>query len=133
MRVVADFTFDFQSQNYEEESQSTRTILCDFLKLLDVKDQGSFQVSDSRSQAAGWSFGKLFLSLEFVQKLYDGNSYEIDRSKGMYLGDKFISWLNQVLVDKGCKTLVLKAADEMRDFGRFTSGRPIGFDVDMSH
>ena len=133
MRVVADFTVDFQSQNYDEESQLTRTILCDFLKQLDVKDKGSFQVSDSQSQAAGWSFGKLFLSLEFVQKLYDGNSYEIDRSKGKYHGDKFISWLNQLLVNKGCKTLALKAADEMRDFGRFTSGRPIGFDVDASH
>jgi hypothetical protein len=110
MRAIADFTIDFQSQHYGEESTLARAILSDLIKQLGLKDQGSFVMSDTSGQVAGWSFGKLFLSLEFVQKLYDGNSYEIDRS---FLGDKFIAWVNKLLVDKGCKTLVLKAADEM--------------------
>ena len=129
MKAVNDFTIDFQSQHYDNEAALARKILTDLLAMLKMKDPSShFGISDTRSTVAGWSFGKLFLSLELVQKLYETNRNEIEQSKGKTLEDKFISWLNRLLVEKaGCETLALKAADEMRDFGRFTAGKTYGF------
>lgn len=127
MKAVNDFTIDFQTHDYDHDAKLARAFLDDTRSKLLPDDPGAFVVSDTRSSAAGWSFGKLFLSLEFVQKLYEENSYEIETSKGVLLEDKFIAWLNRLLISKGCMTLVLKAGDEMRDFGRFSAGRPHGF------
>lgn len=76
---------------------------------------------------AGWSFAKLFLSLELVQRLYDENGQKIESTKGKWLDDKFVAWLNKEVAAIGCKA-ILKLADEMVDFGRYP--RPRGFLLD---
>lgn len=128
-KVVADFIIDFQSTDFEHDANIARNVLSDYSKTFSLKDGSpSFVLEPAKRKSAGWSFGKLYLSLEFVQKLYDNNINTIKRSKGRHLEDRFIRWLNLVLQERGCnKSLVLKAADDMRDFGRFTQGRPIGF------
>jgi hypothetical protein len=61
---------------------------------------------------AGWSFAKLFLAGQFVEKLYSSHLDEIKRSKGKKFEDKFVSWLNGAFKKSNCQAQ-LKVASEM--------------------
>ena len=56
-------------------------------------DDGAYVLNDPQAISIGWSFSKLFPSLEFAQKLYDNNSFEIDSIAANGRSYKFITWL----------------------------------------
>jgi hypothetical protein len=62
--------------------------------------------------SAGWSFSKLFLAGQFVEKIYESNLDEVDRSKGKRFEDKFVSWLNGITRKSKCQAH-LKISQEM--------------------
>jgi hypothetical protein len=68
---------------------------------------------DPPVQRAGWSFAKMFLAGQFVEKIYTIHSYGIDASRGKKFEDKFIAWLQNELKNKGCGAQI-KMAPEMK-------------------
>jgi hypothetical protein len=64
-------------------------------------------------QSLGWSFAKMFLAGQFVEKIYTHEAYKIDSSKGKKVEDKFISWLQNELKNRGCNAQI-KMAPEMK-------------------
>jgi hypothetical protein len=64
-------------------------------------------------QSLGWSFAKLFLAGQFVERIYRHQSYKIETSKGKKLEDKFIAWLQKELKNRGCAAQI-KMASEMK-------------------
>jgi hypothetical protein len=103
------FILDFQTINFESDSEIARNLLNEYQSSL--KLQNAFAL-DEPITTAGWSFAKLFLSAEFVEKLYERNGREIDRLKGKRLVDKIVSWLAGNLQSKNCSAQ-LKIAREM--------------------
>ena len=83
----------------------------DYQKGCKLEDIEVFSL-DSPITNAGWSFAKLFLAGQFVEKLYSSHLDEIKRSKGKKLEDKFVSWLNAALQKNNCQAQ-LKIASEM--------------------
>ena len=57
-------------------------------------------------QSACWIFSKLFIAGQFVEKLYDGNVKEIDKSRGKKFSDKFVFWRSIRLKERGCRAQI---------------------------
>jgi hypothetical protein len=123
--AIADFIIDFQSTDFESDAAIARKVFCQYVKSFNL-GENSFVLDSPQRFSMGWSFTKMFLSLELVQLLYDSNSYEIENSAGPTLAYRFMSWLNGLMAKNGCNAQ-LKYANEMRDFGRHAAGHPIAF------
>ncbi len=104
------FILDFQTINYESDAKIALEMLLDYQKLCSLEN--SFAL-DPPIQSLGWSFAKMFLAGQFVEKIYEQQAHRIDSSKGKKLEDKFISWLQNELKDKGCSAYI-KMAPEMK-------------------
>jgi hypothetical protein len=114
MVVFGTFILDFQTINFEFDSKIAIEILSHYQKTCNFDDYGRNAFAlDTPISSAGWSFAKLFLSGQFVEKLYKLNSNEIDLSKGKKFEDKFVAWLNTKLKNSKCEAQ-LKIASEMR-------------------
>lgn len=109
---LGTFILDFQSTDFERDAKIAGEVLADLQKACDLHNQYAM---DPPSESAGWSFAKLFVSGQFVERLYAGHGYEIDRTKGRKFNDKVINWLANELKRKGCEAQV-KGASEMKDF-----------------
>ena len=107
--IIGTFILDFQTVNFESDSEIAKKMLSEFQDHCQLHD--AFALDDPFS-SAGWSFSKLFLTGEFVEKLYGLHGHEVDRSKGKRFADKFISWLGEGLKSKNCSAQ-LKVAREM--------------------
>jgi hypothetical protein len=116
--VICDLIFDFMSTDVDNDIESGRRIMSGYQADFNLEG-GSVVLEGARTMSMGWSFVKLFLSLEFAQKLYENNSYEIDNSDGRSRSYKFLSWLNEMLKKQGCNAQ-LKYAEEMKNFARFS-------------
>jgi hypothetical protein len=55
----------------------------------------------------------MFLSGQFVEKIYTQEAYKINSSKGKKVEDKFITWLQNELKNRGCSAQI-KMAPEMK-------------------
>ena len=124
-QAIADFIIDFQSTDFESDAAIARKVFCHYVKSFNL-GENSFVLESPQRFSMGWSFTKMFLSLELVQLFYDNNSYEIENSAGPTLAYRFMSWLKDLIAKNGCSAQ-LKYADEMRDFGRYFAGHPIAF------
>lgn len=124
-KPLADFIIDFQSTDFESDATIARKIFSEYQDSFGLKE-GSFVLNSPQTSSMGWSFSKLFLSLEFVQMLYDNNSYEIENSPGSSLAYRFMSWLASMMARWGCRAR-LKYADEMIEFGKGYAGHPVAF------
>ncbi len=113
MIVFGTFILDFQTTSFELDSKLAIQVLSEYRKICGfAKDCDTFALDDP-VPSAGWSFAKLFLSGEFVEKIYAINAYEIDNSRGKKIEDKFVSWFDAKLKDNSCKAHV-KIAREMK-------------------
>ncbi|HET7149711.1 MAG TPA: hypothetical protein VFI73_14585 [Candidatus Nitrosopolaris sp.] len=114
MPLIDAFLLDFETVDFESDSKIAKEVLYEFQKNCDYEfgDNRNF-VLDSPIPSAGWYFAKLFLSGQFVKKLYDLNSDQIDNSKGKKFEDKFVSWLSTNFKKKKCEAY-LKIASEMK-------------------
>ena len=90
MSLIDAFLIDFETVDFESDSKIAKEILYEFQKNCnyDNEDNCNF-VLDAPILSAGWYFAKLFLSGQFVKKLYELNSDQIDKSKGKKFEDKF--------------------------------------------
>jgi hypothetical protein len=111
---ISTFILDFQTIDFESDSKVAIELLSEFQKMCNLSnnDHNNFALDDPVS-SAGWSFAKLFLSGQFVIKLYAINSNEINKSRGKKFEEKFVSWLNAKLKNNSCEAQV-KIAMEMK-------------------
>jgi hypothetical protein len=70
-------------------------------------------VLDPPVLSAGWSFAKLFIAGQFIEKICHRYSEEIEKSRGRKFEDKFVAWLSRELGVKNCNAKI-KIAQEMR-------------------
>jgi hypothetical protein len=114
MTVIGTFILDFQTINFEYDSRVAIELLIDYQKMsnLDSEYHNAFAL-DEPVLTAGWYFAKLFLSGQFVEKLYKLNLNEIDSSKGKKFEEKFVFWLNTELKKRNCEAQI-KIASEMK-------------------
>ncbi|MFL6394153.1 MAG: hypothetical protein ACJ708_05775 [Nitrososphaeraceae archaeon] len=113
MVVLGTFILDFQTTDFEFDSKVAMQVLSEYRKICRFANDNDTFALDNPISSAGWSFAKLFLSGEFVERLYKIKADEIEISRGKKLEDKFVSWLKAKLKDNNCKAQ-LKIAMEMR-------------------
>ena len=113
MVVMGTFILDFQTINFESDSKIMIELLSEYQKICGFDNQYNTFALDDPISSAGWSFAKLFLSGQFVEKIYEINSNEVDRSGGKKFEDKFLSWLNLKLKNRKCEAQI-KIALEMK-------------------
>jgi hypothetical protein len=118
------FILDFQTTNFENDSKIALETLNQYQKACGNTD-GDDDDNNSNSlereyfaleppvSSAGWSFAKLFLAGQFIEKLYHLYPEKIEKSKGKKFEDKFVSWLAKELEDRKCQAKI-KIAAEMR-------------------
>lgn len=110
---IGTFILDFQTTNFESDSKIAIEILSHYQKICNFSNDCYTFTLDNPVSSAGWSFAKLFLSGQFVEKLWEINSNEIDGSRGKKFEDKFVSWLSTKLRNGKCDAQ-LKVAMEMK-------------------
>ncbi len=107
---MGTFILDFQTIDFEPDAKIAIETLSDYQRI--CKLENSFAL-DSPVQSLGWSFAKLFLAGQFVERIYTDHSYEIETAKGKKLEEKFITWLQKELKNRGCGAQI-KMAPEMK-------------------
>ena len=105
---MGTFILDFQTIDFEPDAKIAVEMLSDYQRLCQLEN--SFAL-DPPVQSLGWSFAKMLLAGQFVEKIYAHNAYEIDTSKGKKLEDKFIAWLQKELNNRGCGAQIKKAPE----------------------
>lgn len=101
---------DFMSTDISTDSEIATALLsqlkdeCGFDQSLEA-----FAILDP-VQSAGWIFSKLFIAGQFIEKLYDSNTEEIDKSKGKKFSDKFVYWLSYKLKERSCRAQIKLSA-----------------------
>ena len=109
------FILDFRSVNFESDARIVTNILKQYLSScgLDPNESDTFFALDRPISTAGWSFSKLFLASQFVEKLHMIYSQEISTMKGKKYEEKFVFWLMRSLKDSNCGAEI-RIASEMK-------------------
>ena len=108
--IMGTFILDFQTIDFEPDAKIALDMLSDYQRQCQLEN--SFAL-DPPVQSFGWSFAKMLLAGQFVEKIYAHQAYDIDASKGKKLEDKFIVWLQKELKNRGCGAQI-KMAPEMK-------------------
>jgi hypothetical protein len=108
--LIGTFILDFQTIDFELDQNIAVGLLSEWQKTCQIKNAFAL---DPPVQSAGWSFVKMFLAGQFVEKIYAAHAYEIDAPKGKKFEDKFIAWLQKELKNRGCGAQI-KMAPEMK-------------------
>ena len=108
--MIGTFILDFQSVDFEPDGKIAVEMLSEMQKACQLENAFAL---DPPVQSAGWSFAKMFLAGQLVEKMYAIHAYEIDASKGKRFEDKFITWMQKELKNRGCGAQV-KMAPEMK-------------------
>jgi hypothetical protein len=106
--IIGTFILDFQSIDFEPDCKIAVDLLLEWQKTHMLENAFAL---DPPVQSAGWSFAKMFLAGQFVEKIYAMHGYEIDASKGKKFDDKFITWLQKELKNRGCGAQIKKAPE----------------------
>jgi hypothetical protein len=107
---MGTFILDFQTIDFEPDAKIALDMLSEYQRLYQLEN--SFAI-DPPVQSLGWSFAKMFLAGQFVEKIYTQEAYKIDLLKGKKVEDKFVAWLQNELKNKGCNAKI-KMAPEMK-------------------
>lgn len=108
--IMGTFILDFQTIDFEPDAKIALNMLSEYQRLYYLEN--SFAI-DPPVHSLGWSFSKMFLAGQFVEKMYSQEANKIDSSKGKKIEDKFIAWLQNELKNRGCNALI-KMAPEMK-------------------
>jgi hypothetical protein len=108
---LGTFIIDFQTTTFEHDARIANDLLSELQTNCKLKEQYAI---DEPMERAGWSFAKVFMSGQFVEKIRDGHGYEIEKSKGRKFEDRFIAWLANELKNRGCGANI-KLAPEMKE------------------
>ena len=107
---MGTFILDFQTIDFEPDAKIALHLLSEDQRLYYLEN--SFAI-DPPVHSLGWSFSKMFLAGQFVEKMYSQEANKIDSSKGKKIEDKFIAWLQNELKNRGCNAQI-KMAPEMK-------------------
>jgi hypothetical protein len=107
---MGTFILDFQTIDFVPDAKIALDMLSDYQRR--YRMENSFAI-DPPVQSLGWSFAKMFLAGQFVEKIYAQESYKIESAKGKKVEDKFIAWLQNELKNRGCSAQI-KMAPEMK-------------------
>ena len=107
---MGTFILDFQTIDFEPDAKIALDMLSEYQRLYQLEN--SFAMGPP-VQSLGWSFAKMFLAGQFVEKIYTHEAYKIDLLKGKKVEDKFVAWLQNELKNKGCNAKI-KMAPEMK-------------------
>ena len=107
---MGTFILDFQTIDFEPDAKIALNMLSENQRLYYLEN--SFAI-DPPVHSLGWSFSKMFLAGQFVEKMYSQEANKIDSSKGKKIEDKFIAWLQNELKNRGCNAQI-KMAPEMK-------------------
>ncbi|HEY7571100.1 MAG TPA: hypothetical protein VH796_07010 [Nitrososphaeraceae archaeon] len=115
MEPLTTFILDFQTEstNFESDFSIATSLLTNFQKICNFEGKEVFAL-DPPTTTAGWSFAKLFISGQFVEKIYECDPHGVDESKGKKLEDKFVSYLNSSLKRHNCRALIKISSDMVR-------------------
>jgi hypothetical protein len=108
--IIGTFIIDFQTVDFEPDSKIAVDLLSEWQKTSQMENAYAL---DPPARSAGWSFAKMFLAGQFVEKIYAMYSYDINDSKGKKFEDKFIAWLQRELKNRTCGAQI-KMAPEMK-------------------
>ncbi|HEU4984971.1 MAG TPA: hypothetical protein VFT58_04975 [Nitrososphaera sp.] len=108
---LGTFILDFQTTTFEPDSLIATDVLSELQTRCELENQYAI---DPPLERAGWSFAKIFISGQFVEKIRDSHGYEIERSKGRKFDDRFVAWLASELKKRGCGANI-KLAPEMKE------------------
>jgi hypothetical protein len=108
--IIGTFILDFQSVDFELDGKIAVDLLSEWQKANQMENAFAL---DPPVRSAGWSFAKMFLAGQFVEKIHASYSYDINASKGKKFEDKFIAWLQKELKNRGCGAQI-KMAPEMK-------------------
>ena len=108
--IIGTFILDFQTIDFEPDAKIAVDLLSGYQRMCQLEN--SFAL-DPPIQSAGWSFAKMFLAGQLVEKIYTHYGYKIEASKGKKFEHKFIAWLQRELKNKGCGAQI-KMAPEMK-------------------
>src|SRR5215210_4538706 len=107
---MGTFILDFQTIDFEPDAKIALDMLFDYQMRCQLENAFAL---DPPVQSLGWSFAKMLLAGQFVEKIYADQAYEIEASKGKKVEDKFIAWLQKELKNRGCGAHI-KMAPEMK-------------------
>jgi hypothetical protein len=110
LAVIGTFIIDFQTTDFETDRKIAIDLMSGWQKASQIENAFAL---DPPVQSVGWSFAKMFLAGQFVEKISAMNSHDISTSKGKKFEDKFIAWLQKELKDRGCGAQI-KMAPEMK-------------------
>lgn len=108
--IIGTFIIDFQTVDFERDGKVAVDMLSEWQKTCQLENAFAL---DPPVQSAGWSFAKMFLAGQFVERIYAIYSYDVNASKGKKFEDKFIAWLQKELKTRGCGAQI-KMAPEMK-------------------
>ncbi|HEV8405145.1 MAG TPA: hypothetical protein VGQ13_04475 [Nitrososphaera sp.] len=110
LTIIGTFILDFQTVDFEPDSKIAVDLLSSWQKTSQMENAFAL---DPPVQSAGWSFAKVFLAGQFVEKIYAIYAHDVDASKGKKFEDKFVAWLQKELKNSGCGAQI-KMAPEMK-------------------
>ena len=114
---IGTFILDFQTTNFDDDSKIIMKMLCDYRASVHGETHNpqnqEYYTLDPPVSSAGWSFAKLFVAGQFVEKLYQRYTDQIEESRGKKFEDKFVSWFARELELRNCQAKI-KIAQEMR-------------------
>ena len=108
--IIGTFIIDFQTIDFEPDAKIAIDFLSGWQKTSEMENAFAL---DPPVPSAGWSFAKMFLAGQFVEKIYAMHSHDINTSKGKKFEDKFVAWLQKELKNRGCGAQI-KMAPEMK-------------------
>src|SRR5262249_22772754 len=108
--IIGTFIIDFQTTDFEPDAKIAKDLLDSFQR--QHKMENAYAL-DEPMVTAGWSFAKMFMAGQLVEKIYASNESEVNSCKGKKFEDKFIAWIGMQLEKHGCGAQV-KLAPEMK-------------------
>jgi hypothetical protein len=110
LTIIGTFILDFQTVDFEPDSKIAVDLLSAWQKTSQMENAFAL---DPPVQSAGWSFAKVFLAGQFVEKINAIYAHDVNASKGKKFEDKFVAWLQKELKNSGCGAQI-KMAREMK-------------------
>jgi hypothetical protein len=114
MSYLATIILDFMTTDFERDYDIAVAILSEHKNICGYGEVEDIFALQEPVRSAGWNFSKLFIAGQFIEKIYEVNREEIDKSKGKKFADKFVSWFSIKLNAKGCQAQI-KLSTEMKN------------------
>lgn len=114
MSYLGIIILDFLTINFKRDYDIAVILLSKYKNICGYGEDEELFAFQDPARSAGWNFSKLVISGQFVEKIYEVNHAEIDKSKGKRFPDKFVSWLSIKLKTEGCQAQI-KLSTEMKN------------------